>query len=120
MIYKKRLKKLFFVFLLVVAAFVGKFIFELCYSPLAVAEKHPDSLTILYRPGCGRCKESLPRLIPRALFSTKRDYFINADHLTKEEQVEVGLDVTPGFLAHHEMVQTVNKTRIDEIWKETH
>lgn len=119
-----KLKKIFHIFMLVLAIlFLGctlKLGYEVVYSPLSAAVRHPNNLTIFYRPGCHRCQSALPRLFPRLLFSTKRDYLINADKLSDKQLKSVKLNITPGFMYHNKNVQTVNSKKIDQIWAKSH
>ena len=121
---KRKFTKPFHLIMLILSfiflAFTLKLGYEVAYSPLDAAIKHPDRLTILYRPGCPRCHKALPRLLPRLLFSTKRDYLINADKLSDKQLKSVNLNITPGFMYHSKNVQTVNDKAIDRIWAESH
>lgn len=114
------IKKLVLVVVVVFLGFTCKLVYEFTYSPLSNAMEHPSSLTVLYRPGCHRCKEVAPMLLPKLLFSTKRDYLVNADGLDKVQLRKIGLEITPGFVSHGVITQTTDMPRINKIWDETH
>lgn len=117
---KKTINIVLLIFSTVLLAFALKLTYEVAYSPLQAAVQHPDRLTIFYRPGCGRCHKALPRMIPRLLFSTKRDYLINADELSQAQLRKARLKLTPGFMYDGKTVQTIDSQRIDQIWKQSH
>lgn len=100
--------------------FTVKLTYEFAYSPLNQALSHPNDLTILYRPGCPRCRRVFPALLPKLLLSYKRDYLIDANKLNNKELHSINLRITPGFIYHKNTVQTINLRRINRIWEKTH
>lgn len=103
-----------------VLIFLLKFTYELVDSPINKAIQHPNDLIIVYRPNCSRCQETLPRLLPRLVFSTHRDYLVDANHVSESQMQKIKVTLTPAFKYHSDTEQTINKKKIDKIWQESH
>ena len=115
---KGLLKKLLSLLLVIVLLFIGKFFYECAYSPYKQAINHPDNLVVMYRPGCHRCRKVLPQIMPRLIFSTHRDYLMNANNLESPQLQKLGLTVTPGFRIHHHTYQTISPKKISKLLAE--
>lgn len=115
---KGLLRKLLSLLTIVMLLFIGKFFYECAYSPYDQAINHPDSLVVMYRPGCHRCWKVLPQVMPRLIFSTHRDYLMNANDLENFQLKKLELTVTPGFRIHHQTYQTISPKKISKLLAE--
>lgn len=79
-----------------------------------------DTLTIIYRPDCGRCRQVLPDLFMRHALSKGREYVLDARKLTPEQKRELGELSTPTFAYKGEAVQTTDNDEIEGIWQKSH
>jgi len=114
----KTFKRILAIIALIFLIFGIKFCYEIAYSPYNTAISHSDRMTIFYRPGCSRCHKVLPKLLLPAYFSLKRDYFINANELTDKQLNKIGLYRTPGFYTHGKIYQTVDESKIRDLWSQ--
>lgn len=103
----------------VVAAF-GRFEINRSRSSYMKAIQDPNTLTIVYRPDCGRCKRVLPTLLMKKAFSRGKEYFIDARTLTPEQKRNLGETSTPAFVYKGEALQTIDEEAINSIWDESH
>lgn len=98
----------------------GRFELDKRQSTVEKSLNDPDTLTIIYRPDCGRCRQVLPDLFMRHALSKGREYVLDARKLTPEQKRELGELSTPTFAYKGEAVQTTNNDEIEGIWQKSH
>lgn len=98
----------------------GRFELDKRQSTVEKALNDPDTLTIIYRPDCGRCRQVLPDLFMRHALSKGREYVLDARKLTPEQKRELGELSTPTFAYKGEGVQTTDNDEIEGIWQKSH
>ena len=98
----------------------GRFELDKRQSTVDKSLNDPDTLTIIYRPDCGRCRQVLPDLFMRHALSKGREYVLDARKLTPEQKRELGELSTPTFAYKGEAVQTTNNDEIEGIWQKSH
>lgn len=98
----------------------GRFESDKRQSTVDKSLNDPDTLTIIYRPDCGRCRQVLPDLFMRHALSKGREYVLDARKLTPEQKRELGELSTPTFAYKGEAVQTTNNDEIEGIWQKSH
>lgn len=98
----------------------GRFELDKRQSTVEKALNDPDTLTIIYRPDCGRCRQVLPDLFMRHALSKGREYVLDARKLTPEQKRDLGELSTPTFAYKGEAVQTTNNDEIEGIWQKSH
>lgn len=98
----------------------GRFELDKSQSTVEKALNDPDTLTIIYRPDCGRCRQVLPDLFMRHALSKGREYVLDARKLTPEQKRELGELSTPTFAYKGEGVQTTDNDEIEGIWQKSH
>ena len=97
----------------------GRFESDKRQSTVDKSLNDPDTLTIIYRPDCGRCRQVLPDLFMRHALSKGREYVLDARKLTPEQKRELGELSTPTFAYKGEAVQTTNNDEIEGIWQKS-
>lgn len=98
----------------------GRFESDKRQSTVDKSLNDPDTLTIIYRPDCGRCRQVLPDLFMRHALSKGREYVLDARKLTPEQKRELGELSTPTFAYKGEAVQTTDNDEIEGIWQKSH
>lgn len=98
----------------------GRFESDKRQSTVDKSLNDPDTLTIIYRPDCGRCRQVLPDLFMRHALSKGREYVLDARKLTPEQKRDLGELSTPTFAYKGEAVQTTNNDEIEGIWQKSH
>lgn len=98
----------------------GRFELDKRQSTVEKSLNDPDTLTIIYRPDCGRCRQVLPDLFMRHALSKGREYVLDARKLTPEQKRELGERSTPTFAYKGEGVQTTDNDEIEGIWQKSH
>lgn len=98
----------------------GRFELDKRQSTVEKSLNDPDTLTIIYRPDCGRCRQVLPDLFMRHALSKGREYVLDARKLTPEQKRELGELSTPTFAYKGEGVQTTDNDEIEGIWQKSH
>ena len=98
----------------------GRFESDKRQSTVDKSLNDPDTLTIIYRPDCGRCRQVLPDLFMRHALSKGREYVLDERKLTPEQKRELGELSTPTFAYKGEAVQTTNNDEIEGIWQKSH
>lgn len=98
----------------------GRFELDKRQSTVEKSLNDPDTLTIIYRPDCSRCRQVLPDLFMRHALSKGREYVLDARKLTPEQKRELGERSTPTFAYKGEGVQTTDNDEIEGIWQKSH
>lgn len=98
----------------------GRFESDKRQSTVDKSLNDPDTLTIIYRPDCGRCRQVVPNLFMRHALSKGREYVLDARKLTPEQKRELGELSTPTFAYKGEAVQTTDNDEIEGIWQKSH
>lgn len=104
------------------ALLVLKVGYEFAFSSYDQAKAHPNSFVVYYRPQCPRCRKVMPHVVGLSIFSLKRDYFIDVNHLSNEDENDLRrkLSLLPGFSYRGGMHETISKKQITVIWEKSH
>lgn len=98
----------------------GRFEVDRYKSSYSKSISDPNTLTIVYRPDCERCRRVLPSLFLRKAFSSGKEYILDARTLTPEQKQNLGERSTPTFVYKNQSVGTVDESTIYDIWDRSH
>lgn len=100
----------------------GSLVYELSSSSYSSAlHAGPDTLVIVYRPGCGRCRRTLPKFYVRNIFQWpfKKKVILNADKLSGKQLEKLDVRITPVFKLGGKTYNTDNLSRMYSLWDKT-
>lgn len=103
-----------------VGAAYGRFKYEESHTNINQALKDPNTLTIVYKDDCHRCKETLPKIFLKHPFSLKGENIINLNRVSSKKKDSIPVYKTPGFLYQGNVYETTNVDQINHIWVQSH
>lgn len=99
---------------------IGRFKYNEATTDFNEALNDKKTLLIIYKPGCKRCRETLPRLYLKNVFALKRENIVNQDKLSKKDKNKVENGLTPKFFYNGREYETKDNAQIEKIWRYSH